>query len=99
MEKLNKTSNFDDACGFFVSLQQKYYNQMMPNEGKVTSRKTSALAKVESWSRALVTGEGTGLGKMISKLFIKNGAKFYISSKILEEGKIWFVEVLKLEII
>lgn len=47
----------------------------------------------------LVTGEGTGLGKMTSKSFIKNGAKFYISSKILEEGKIWFVEVLKLEII
>ncbi|PKC61447.1 hypothetical protein RhiirA1_466544 [Rhizophagus irregularis] len=55
MEKLNKTSNFNDACGFLYLCSK-------------------------------ITGEGTGLGKMISKLFIKNGAKFYISSKILEEA-------------
>jgi NAD(P)-dependent dehydrogenase (short-subunit alcohol dehydrogenase family) len=38
---------------------------------------------------ALVTGGGTGIGKMISKAFVKNGAKVYIASrnqKNLEEG-------------
>uniref|UniRef100_A0A1D1YSA1 Rhamnolipids biosynthesis 3-oxoacyl-[acyl-carrier-protein] reductase n=1 Tax=Anthurium amnicola TaxID=1678845 RepID=A0A1D1YSA1_9ARAE len=38
---------------------------------------------------ALVTGGGTGLGRMISKVFVKNGAKVYIASrnqKNLEEA-------------
>jgi NAD(P)-dependent dehydrogenase (short-subunit alcohol dehydrogenase family) len=49
---------------------------------------------------ALVTGGSTGLGKSISKAFVKNGAKVYIASrnqKNLEEGRIQFTEVLKLE--
>ncbi|CAG8602857.1 14161_t:CDS:2 [Rhizophagus irregularis] len=69
MEKLNKTSNFDDACGFLYLCSKKKQARWQK-------------LKVE----VLVTGEGTGLGKMTSKSFIKNGAKFYISSKILEEA-------------
>jgi NAD(P)-dependent dehydrogenase (short-subunit alcohol dehydrogenase family) len=48
---------------------------------------------------ALITGGGTGLGKMLSKAFVKNGAKVYIASrnqKNLEKGILLYMNCLEI---